>query len=273
LKLLAVLILLCLSPCIKLTAEEVPEYKKTVKTALNFIKGKKVVSGEWIIKKPVSVERSGELWLTAGTKVRFDIKPTPQKEKTFGIVVHGKILINGTKEKPVIFSMRETFPEFYGIELESGIESRISFAHFERLNFPLHIHFTPITVENCVFKDNDAAIKLVAGKVVIQNNLFINNYAAMRFWYVNPVIVGNKFLNNRTGLFIRGGVVSPTISGNIFNNTRYDIKLSEGQETDIDVRHNQWRSDKISEIERHIYDKRKSDYLGFLKIQPVMKKK
>jgi len=266
-----IMLLICLVSYVG--AEEIPQYKKSKdeKIPLNAIKGKRVISGEWKISDPIYVADSGELVLSAGTQIRFAIKPDPAKQKKFGIVVRGKLLINGTKENPVVFSIKESFPEFYGLEIESEIESRISFAHFENLNFPLHVHFTPITIENCIFKNNAAAIKFVSGNVVIRNNLFIENYTAMRFWYANPVIINNRFIDNVTGLFIRGGVISPTISGNTFKNKRYDIKLSEGQEQNIDAGNNRWASIDIKKIEYSIYDKHRSDYLGKVNVLPILK--
>jgi len=263
-------LIVCLVSCV--AAEEIPQYNKSKdeKIPLNAIKGKRVISGKWVISAPVYVASSGELVLSAGTQVRFAIKPDPAKQKNFGIVVRGKLLINGTNEKPVVFSIKESFPEFYGLEIESDIESKITFAHFENLNFPLHVHFTPIVIENCIFKNNAAAIKFVSGNVVIRNNLFIDNYTAMRFWYANPVIVNNKFIDNVTGLFIRGGVISPNISGNTFKNKRYNIKLSEGQEQDIDAGSNRWGSNDIKKIEHTVYDKRRSSYLGKVNVLPIL---
>lgn len=227
-----------------------------------------IISGDWLVKEPVVVGDAGTLIINAGSRVLFDLEPN--EEDVVGITVHGKVFIKGTDNKPVILRPKDGSGKISGIKIESDAESGIFFAHFKNFLCSLHIHFSHVIIEKCRFVENTAGIKFRAGRVIIQDNAFVSNVTAMRFWYANPVVVGNHFLNNRTGIFIRGGVTSAIIAGNTMRDEEYDIKLSENQEHDIDARNNRWKSNKADEITHYIYDKRKSDYIGLVKILPVI---
>lgn len=231
------------------------------------INGELVIRGDWIVKQPVVVGEEGKLVISAGSSVFFELEPGVD---ITGITVHGRIFINGTEKRPVILMPKGDDGGVSALKIESDAESEISFAHFKNFLCSLHVHFSRVTVEHCLFTGNTAGIKFRAGRVVIQDNSFIDNVTAMRFWYANPVVVGNRFINNQTGIFIRGGVTSPIIAGNTMHDEKYDIKLAENQEHDIDARNNQWRSNETDEITRYIYDKRKSNYIGLVKISPVI---
>lgn len=176
-----------------------------------------------VVTSDVIVPDSFSLDIKAGCDIRFD--------GYFMIMVKGRLLANGTQEKPIVFTSNSSEPassDWNGI-IFSGAKSggALNFCKI-RYAFKNLVWKTNATISECVFSDNNYALYFSFSKSskVLKNKFFKNNYG-IYCDYSSPEILGNKIVENQYGVYCILSS-SPIIGQNdITANIEKDIHLDE----------------------------------------------
>ena len=230
------------------------------------------LSGHIQISGTLTIPEGVVLKIDPGTHIEF--LSTDKNQDGIGdggIVVKGTIVADGTHDEPILFSGQSSAPRSWSeIIIEYSPASRFTYCEFQYAHWALHVHFSPLTITSCRFIDNYGGMRFRSGPVSIEKSLFRGNTLAIRYIAADPVIKNNFFEKNTSGIFIREGSTNPVIKGNNFlDNKGFAVKLGEAQSTDIPAANNFWGSVKIDDVERVIYDKLDSDYLGRVLYDPI----
>jgi hypothetical protein len=245
---------------------------KTVTLFNPTIKQNTRLSGHIQVSGTLTVPKGVVLKIDPGTHIEFAFSDNDGDGiGDGGIIVKGTILAEGQKEEPILFSGARTAPKSWSeILIEYSPASRLTYCEFRDAHWGLHVHYSAVTISYCRFIGNYGGMRFRSGPVTIKKSLFRVNTLGIRYIAANPVIKNNIFQNNTSNIFIREGSTHPVITGNNFlDNKSFAIKLGESQLNHIPAPDNYWGSMKVSEIERVIYDKLDSDYLGRVLYDPI----
>ncbi len=176
-----------------------------------------------VITSDVIVPESLTLDIKAGCDIRFD--------GYFMVMIKGRLLANGTKEQPIIFTSNSSEPaqsDWNGI-IFSGTKSggALNFCKI-RYSFKNLVWKTDITISNCIFADNNYALYYSFSKSskVLTSKFFKNNYA-IYCDFSSPEIRQNRIVENQYGVYCILSS-SPIIGQNdITANIEKDIHLDE----------------------------------------------
>lgn len=239
------------------------------------LKNNTLLSGHIRISGTLTIPRGIILRIEPGTHVEFVFSDTNRDGiGDAGIMIRGTVIAEGTKKNAIIFSGDRSTPRSWSeILMEHSPKSRFSYSEFRNAHWGLHIHFSPVSITNCRFIDNYGALRFRSGPITIQESLFRGNDIGIRYIAANPVIRDNTFKKNISAVFIREGSTDPVITANNFvNNKGFAIKLGESQQSNIPAPNNFWGGTSIEKIEKIIYDKSDSDYLGRVLYHPFATK-
>lgn len=228
------------------------------------------LSGHIRITGVLRVPRGVILKIDPGTEVEFIFSDSDQDGIGDGeIMVEGSIQAEGSTEKPIMFfGSRAGLKSWSEILLEYSPATSFSNCEFRDAHWGLHMHFSPVVIKNCRFIENYGGMRFRSGPITVEGSFFQANTIGIRYIGADPVIRGNTFRKNGTAIFIRQGSTNPVITANNFFDT-FAIKLGESQQKDIPAANNFWGSTTISEIEKVIYDKSDSGYLGRVLYTPI----
>lgn len=224
-----------------------------------------VWSGEMVVKKPVTVKKGGTLKILPGTKVEFDVPAVEHEEKghehtdheNAWVFVEGKVIAEGEPQRKIIFTSAKDFSASEKTDAFAVIEAQSSsFTNvvFERCGWAVHLHDTPgARFADSTFRGNYGGVRFKGDKVAFSGNLFEKNRIGVRVIASDgAAFERNEFAGNLTGIFFREEVTDAKVTGNIFANEEYDIKLGEAQEKDVVALGNTWKnSGRLGET---IYD-------------------
>ena len=160
---------------------------------------------------PVDVQTGGALTLQPGVRLTFGTGK--------GLVVHGRLNVNGSSANPVEFTSSGT-NSWEGIELSQGSSSQTSELNWcEVRNATTGIrsnthNSTPI-ITNCIIEDNQTGIRIAEffkggfPEVMVYDNTIQNNNTGLVAVYSSSLgMEGNEFHDNGIGVSISN---SPTI--------------------------------------------------------------
>lgn len=232
-----------------------------------------VWSGDVLVERPVVVARTATLTVAPGTRVYFDLpKPAADKDRKPWILVQGALVAIGSAERPISFApVKEIRNEWDNmIAIEGAKEAHLAYCTFAQGPWGLHIHDTAVDVTRCEFRDNYGGVRFQGGRVVLRENRFLDNQIGVRCLRASPVVEENTFSGNLTGIFFREGVTGAVLRRNNFDNREYDVKLGEGQATDVDATGNWWSPGKDGSPVRRIYDAGLDPALGRVHVAPAL---
>jgi len=239
-------------------------------------------SGEVRVDGIVHVRSGATLTILPGTRILFSelrFGTIDEHEGFFapGIRVEGRILAEGTKEAPILFtSARDPVaPGSWDKILFSFSEgNRFSHCTFEGARYAFHAHFSQIAVRDCLFRDNVEGVRLGASRVSIEDSVFTRNeLRGINFRECRNQIRGNLVFGNGDGIFLHSMDSASTIRGNaIYANRGWNLRLGDLHAEEIDVSGNWWGSAREEEARDTIYDGSRLSGIGTARISPVLER-
>jgi hypothetical protein len=256
-------------------------------------------SGQVIIEGVVVVGRRATLTIAPGTSIRFkkldsDNDGTGDSE----LRVLGGIIAEGSAKRPITFGSAEEDPAprdwSYLLIYTSSRHNRLDFCEFRHGFSGLQVHFSTVSVKNCLFEDNNEGLRFGRADLSVTNSLFTGNDLGVRFTRMEgPALLNNnEITGNRIGIFLvpsgqniqdffepdRSGKAWNTgrlkVSGNnIYANSNYNLSLGEKQFWNLEIADNYWGSTNPEEIAATIFDRRRDESLGQVIFEPFAGKK
>jgi hypothetical protein len=250
-----------------------------------FWKGNILIDGMVVVKRGVT------LTIEPGTIISFNKRDRDKNGiGDSGIMVEGRIVAHGTKDKKIIFTSASEKPEprdwSYIMVLTAGPDNIFEYCEVHYAFTGLQIQYSNATITDCFFNKNYEGLRFNSSNLVVEHNSFLNNNVGIGFAGLDgKVIIRNNIIsNNNVGvLFMRPRVNSvdfkksqkivemPLLENNNINsNHEHNFKIGESQSMDIDVTNNWWGSIKKETIEELLFDKKKNYSLGQVIYSPYL---
>jgi hypothetical protein len=257
----------------------------TVVDSDTFWKGNILIDGMVVVKRGVT------LTIEPGTIISFNKRDRDKNGiGDSGIMVEGRIVARGTKDKKIIFTSASEKPEprdwSYIMVLTAGPDNIFEYCEVHYAFTGLQIQYSNATITDCFFNKNYEGLRFNSSNLVVEHNSFLNNDVGIGFAGLDgKVIIRNNIIsNNNVGvLFMHTRVNAVDLkkkqeneemplvkNNNINNNFQYNFKIGEGQSKDIDVSNNWWGSIKKETIEELLFDKKKNYSLGQVIYSPCL---
>lgn len=249
-----------------------------------------VWEGDVLIKGVVSVSRGATLTIKPGTVVKFSRIDRDKNGVGDGeILVEGRMVARGTKERRIVFASAEKNPQvndwsyvqFLGAENGNVLE----YCRFSRAYAGVMVHYSNVHISDCVFTDNNRGLHFNTANLTVEHNTFKNNKIGIRFMrFEGKISISkNKIVENDIGvLFVRQHVNAidfgkpekfdeppQFVDNTICGNHKYNISLGEGQNQDIDVSNNWWCDHEKENIAKTIYDNGQDNELSQVVFSPI----
>ena len=216
----------------------------------------RIPKGNYFLSEDLNFPRGSQVVLNAGTKITL--------AKGVGLLIQGSLIVEGTKEQPVIITAvkpKEAFGTFAVLgtgkeisrinylKLSHGNEKWMNGAYFSGA-FTLHYQ-KEVIIENSEFIEGQAddGVNIKFSKVYLKNNIFKNNYAdQIDLDYCVGVVRDSSFLyeikrdKNGDGLDISGSQIYA--SGNLFSNFN-DKGISAGEKSHIFITNNHFKQNNV----------------------------
>jgi hypothetical protein len=248
-----------------------------------------VWQGNVLIKGVVSVKRGATLTIKPGTIVKFS--RIDQDNNSVGdgeILVEGRLLAKGTKEKRIVFTSASEAPQIndwsYVQFLAAENVSAIEYCRFEWAYAGVMVHYSNVKITDSVFTNNNRGLHFNTANLLVEHNTFVNNKIGIRFMrFEGDISVSkNMIRHNDIGvLFVRQHVNAVNFwklgkrtepphffDNNICSNNKYNISLGDGQDQDINFAGNWWCELKEAEIAQTIYDNKQDKELSRVIFSP-----
>jgi len=204
------------------------------------ISGEETWQGEVRVTAPVSVEKGAFLRILPGTRVLLSGEDVDGDGCRDGYIqVFGRILVEGERERPVLFTRLDPEREWEEIFLKDA-EGEIRYARFEGASWGLHVHDGKVRVEQALFRKNGGGARLKGNGASFSRCTFRENGYGIRFWDGGPVVRESLFERNGTGLFYREGAGGGTINGNRIAGNETDLRVGDWAAGDLDATGNWW---------------------------------
>lgn len=217
---------------------------------------------EVLVRGTIQIEKGAKLKVLSGTKVEF--------VHNAGLIVYGDIVAEG--ESPIIFTSAESVKnknDWQGIYIEGSNNSLLKNCVVEYAYKALHIHSSFVVISRCKLQFNEGAIHFTDSNIMLDKNYICHNVIGLRVWNSSPVVTLNTISENQTGVFCAEGVENMFIEkNNIYQNSEYNIALGESQKENINALNNYWGATDFKDIEKKIYDKSDSEYIGKVVYSP-----
>lgn len=278
--------------------------------------------GTVLLTGDIDVPPGVTLTILPGTTVKFKRIDEKSDQNMYGvespyypqteIIVRGRIIARGTKEKIIVFTSAEidARPADWGsINLLGGEGNVIEYCKILFAYNGVHSHGASAVVNHNEFAKNGVGVSCKKeeespsapwfGKISdmeITYNRFINNKGGIGFRNSKAVVSHNLFQDNKFfGIFPKDEVQAEisyneitankkgiylyqakglTIhNNNIYDNTDYNIAVAEAQDFDVDARQNWFGTTNIEKIEATIFDKKDDPEMGSILVDPVLKER
>jgi len=232
------------------------------------ISGEETWQGEVRVTAPVSVEKGALLRILPGTRVLLSGEDADGDGCREGYIqVFGRILVEGERERPVLFRRLDPEREWQEIYLQNAT-GYIRYARFEGAAWGLHVHDGTVRVEQVLFRDNGGGARLKGSGASFFRCTFRGNGYGLRFWDGGPAVRESRFEGNGTGLFYREGAGGATIHGNRISGNETDLRVGDWASGDLDASRNWWGSGGAEP--GRIRDFREKGSPGRLTLHPVL---
>lgn len=248
-----------------------------------------VWQGNILIKGVVSVKRGATLIINPGTIVKFSRLDQDNNGVGDGeILVEGRLVAKGTKEKRIIFTSASDDPQINDwsyiqfLAAENG--SAIEYCRFEWAYAGVMVHYSNVKITDCVFTNNNRGLHFNTANLLVEHNTFTNNKIGIRFMRFEGGISVNKntiYHNDIGVLFVRQHVNAVNFwklekktepphffDNNICSNNKYNISLGYGQDQDVNFAGNWWCELKEERIAKTIYDNKQDKELSTVVFSP-----
>lgn len=306
----AVVLLAALAGC---GQQEVVEMQMTTLTADTTWNGTLVLAGDVYVPEGIT------LTVEPGTQVKFrrideisdqnmfvpDSPYYPQAE----LIVRGRLIAKGTKEKPIVFTsveMDARAADWGAINFLGSDGNVIEYAKILCAYNGIHAHGSTVTVTNSEFVKNGVGISFKSeeetpgvpwfgkrSQLTITGNLFANNKGGIGFrnsdaeishneirdnkffglWPkedLNVVVSHNEITGNRKGIYLYQAQGVRFEYNNIYDNKDYDISVAEAQDFPVDARNNWFGTQNRKEIDEHIFDHADDPEVAEITIEPFL---
>lgn len=211
------------------------------------------------------------------------------------LIVKGRLLAQGTPDARIIFTSAAKDPkpaDWGAVNFLNSRDNILEFCEFSYGHTSVHAHGAQMVIANSFFHHNGVAIGMKNVKnavrcvVSILYNRITDNGGGVLFGKGStPTITHNEISNNKFfGIYVKKGgmanirynnivdngkgVLFYAVKGfrirdnNIAGNTDYNISLLEGQEGDVNARHNWWGTTDTTKINNLIRDNSQDKSLG-----------
>ncbi len=237
-------------------------------------------SGEVRVDGVVHVRKGATLTILPGTRVAFVPRRLAGADEHegftgSGIRVDGRIVAEGTAEKPIVFTVAGAAPapgSWDKILFSFSVGSRFDNCTFEGARYAFHAHFSEIAVRRCLFRDNEEGVRLGQSRVTIEDSVFTRNeIRGINFRECRNVIRGNLVFDNGDGIFLHSKDSASVIRGNaIYGNRGFDLRLGDLHAGDVDAAGNWWGTPREEDARRRVFDGRSLEGLGAVRLAPVL---
>ncbi|MDH3998575.1 MAG: right-handed parallel beta-helix repeat-containing protein [Desulfuromonadales bacterium] len=175
-------------------------------------------SGKVELKESLTVPVGATLTIKAGTRVTA-------LEPTVKLTVRGKLLIQGSKNKPVILTASSSWEGVEFMEGEKG--SRLSWAEFRAVKAAITSFASDFKVEHCSFKDGEFGVRLMRdSSPLIVDSRFENVQIGVANEMKSAAIIQrNRFINSSRSAILTSHGSRGSISGNHFENNENAIAV------------------------------------------------
>jgi hypothetical protein len=242
------------------------------------IEGRVEWTGEVVIDGVVIIRDGGELTIGPGTRVGF----VPKDLDGDGIGdselrVEGVIRVNGTLDKPVLFTSMSKDPEpadWKYVMINHARGAQVSHAIFEYAFSGVQIHYTRGTFSRIVARHNVDGFRFSTAPVVLEDSWLVGNDNGIRFEErgSGATIKGNVITGNRNGIFavVKCRGLTEFSRNIIEDNAGYNVKLGDRQTEGLHLEGNWWGSTDRLAISSSFFDKAVEPALGRVLIEPYL---
>ena len=261
---------------------------------------------EVLVKGDVEIPKGVTLTVMPGTVVKFakiaeygPSKLYKDKETYFPraeLIIRGKLLAQGTKDKMIIFTSAEQSPRPAVWGAINFLDTRNNVLEYCEISYghtSIHCHGGQVIVANCYLHDNGVAIgqknvkgsKTICVVPILYNRITENGGGVLFGKGTSPTITHNDISRNKFfgifgkkggSMYVRynnithngKGVIIYAMDGfrlvenNISDNEGYNISLMEGQISDVYTRHNWWGTTDQQKVKDLFWDKDEGGTLG-----------
>ena len=271
------------------------------------VQGDTIWEKEVVIRGDVEIARCATLTIMPGTVVKFvkieangpDNLYVEDKMQHFPraeLIIRGKILAQGTKDKMILFTSAEQSPhvaDWGAINLLDSKNNILEYCEISYGHTSVHGHGGQVAVVNCYLHDNGVSIGhktvkefetkgtmtilynrvtgngggILCGKdsitMISHNQISDNNFFGIYGKNALSAYVRyNNIVHNGKGIILwitQGFRIS---ENNIADNKKYNIALMEGQTWDLGVHHNWWGTTDEKKIKGLMWDRDEDETLG-----------
>ena len=232
------------------------------------ITGEETWEGEVRVTAPVSVEKGGLLRILPGTRVLLSGEDADGDGCREGYIqVFGRILVEGERSRPVLFTRLDPGKEWEELFLKDA-EGSIRYAVFEGGAWGVHTHDGKVRIALSLFRGNGGGAWLRGEGAAFSRCTFRENGYGIRFWDGGPSVRASVFEGNGTGLFYREGAGGGTINGNRISGNETNLRVGDWAAGDLDAAGNWWGSGDANAF--RIRDFREKGRAGRLVLLPAL---
>lgn len=278
-----------------------------------------VWQGDILVTGDVHVPEGVTLTIEPGTKVCFKkISPTSDRN-LFGtdspyypqaeIIVTGRMIAKGTKEKPIVFTSAEAKPQpadWGTLNILGSKGNVIENCRIEYAYNGIHSHGGEVLIRNNTFSDNAVAISVkkeedakgtpgfgIPADITVTGNLIENNKGGINVRMSRAVITrntirGNKFFGiwvkekcegeisgnditaNQKGMFFYKAEGMKIAGNNISGNVEYNLAIADEQAQDVAVAGNWFGTTDVAKIEATLFDGRSDPTIAKFIVEPFL---
>jgi hypothetical protein len=241
----------------------------TARAAGEVISGQRIWQGDVHVAATVVVERGAILRIRPGTRIFLSGEDSDEDGARDGsIIVFGTLIVEGAREKPVLFSRLDPARPWGEVYIKEG-KAVIRFAVFEGAKWGLHVHDGDVKVEHAVFRGNGGGARLKGTGAAFSRCTFRRNGIALRFWDGGPTVADTVIENNGVGLFYREGPGGGKIVRSLIANREWNLKIGDWASGDLDASGNYWGTGEEKEVRHRIQDFRENIH-GQIRVSPFL---
>ncbi len=267
----------------------------------------------------VYVKQGATLTIKPGTVIRFNrIEPKLEEEDGRNmvglgspyfpgaeIIVRGKIIAVGEKDKPITFTSSDPTPRAGAWGAVNLLGSSGNVFEYCRISYAacgIQNRASEAKVTKCIFNDNGTALLFKKADfdspcvMDIEYNTIVGNKSGIAAGNAAAVISHNDISGNRFyGIWVHAGLDAKVTyndikkngygiyldkaaplkisRNNISGNEEYNIAMARETASGVDALDNWWGTTDPLKIEKKFFDKRTDASLGLIKYQPFLKVK
>lgn len=266
----------------------------------------------------VYVKQGATLTIKPGTVIRFD-RIGPKLEEDDGrnmisldspyfpgaeIIVRGRIMAVGEKDKPIRFTSAEPNPKAGAWGAVNLLGSSGNVFEYCRISYAasgIQNHASEAKVTKCIFHDNGTALSFkkadfdkpcvmdIEDSTIIGNETGIsaknakvtishNDISANDFYGIllygddDATITYNDIKKNGKGIYLEKAEPLKVTWNNFKDNKQYNIAMADST-SGVDASDNWWGTTDTLKIEKKFFDKRMDANLGLITYEPFLKAK